>query len=112
MVKRTLMALRLGVALLGGGVANTVHASSVVAAHPAAVVHADLVAGDTGDTTPDADANAPCATDPTTGDQTGNCQDSQNQSGPQDTAGDQGGADTGGADQGGTPTPGTPTPGQ
>jgi len=104
MVKRTFMALGLGVALLGGGVANTVHASSVVAAHPTAV-HAGLIAGDTGDTTADADANAPCATNPTTGDQTGNCQDSQNQSGPQDTSG------SGGQDQGGT-ADGGETPGQ
>lgn len=102
MVKRTLMALGLGVALLGGGVASTVHASNVVAAHPTAV-HAGLIAGDTGDTTADADANAPCATDPTTGDQTGNCQDSQNQSGPQDNSGAEGPHQGGAADGGATP---------
>ncbi len=91
MIKRTLMALGLGVALMGGA-ATAVHASSVVAAHPAAV-QADLVAGATGDQTTDADANAPCATD-AAGNQTGNCQDSQNASGPADNGGAEG-PDTG-----------------
>jgi len=57
-------------------------------------VQADLVAGATGDQTTDAAANAPCATD-TAGNQTGNCQDSQNASGAQDTSGPAG---TGGAE--------------
>jgi len=91
MIKRTLMTLGLGVALMGGA-ATAAHASSVVAAHPAAV-QADLVAGATGDQTTDADANAPCATD-AAGNQTGNCQDSQNASGPADNGGAEG-PDTG-----------------
>ena len=90
MIKRTLMALGLGVALMGGA-ATAAHASSVVAAHPAAV-QADLVAGATGDQTMDADANAPCATD-AAGNQTGNCQDSQNASGPADNGGTPGAAE-------------------
>jgi len=91
MIKRTLMTLGLGVALMGGA-ATAAHASSVVAAHPAAV-QADLVGGTTGDQTTDADANAPCATD-AAGNETGNCQDSQNASGPADNGGAEG-PDTG-----------------
>lgn len=83
MLMRVLMSLGLGVALLGGGI-SAVHASSHVAAHPAAVVAADVIAGDTGAQTADTDPNAPCAVDPTTGNETGDCQNSQNTSGPED----------------------------
>ena len=87
MVKRTLMALGLGIALLGGGAATAVHASTHATLRPAAAVTADLVGGDTGAQTADTDPAAPCVTDAATGDQTGDCQDSQNTGGPADTAG-------------------------
>ena len=118
MIKRTIMALGLGVTLTGGA-ATAVHASSATAAHPAvahtAAAHhtarqaARVVVATDGDQTGDADADAPCATD-AGGNQTGNCQDSQHSSGPADTAGaaDQSGpADQGGpADQSDAPEPG------
>jgi len=88
--KRTLMALGLGVALLGGGAATSVHASTHASTHATtrtAAVTADVVAGDTSAQTADTDPAAPCVTDAATGDQTGNCQDSQNTGGPADTAG-------------------------
>lgn len=97
MVKRTLMAVGLGVGLLGGA-ATAVHASTQVAARPAAV-HASTRATarpatvraqaeeprETADRAGEADATVPCATDGQ-GNQTGNCQDSQNAAGPQDTS--------------------------
>lgn len=85
MIKRTLMAVGLGMALLGG-IATTTHASSHVQAHPAyAAVHANLGSGGAEAQTAEADANVPCAID-ATGAQTGNCQDSQNSAGGADSA--------------------------
>jgi len=83
--RRTLMALGLGVALLGGGAATSVHASTHATPSNATVM-ADVVAGDTGAQTADTDPTAPCATDAVTGEQTGDCQNSQNTGGPADTA--------------------------
>jgi hypothetical protein len=78
MVKRTLMVLGLGVAVLGGGAATAAHASSHVTARPAII--ADLVVGDTGAQTAE---QTDGATDPAGGpnDQSGA------QSGSQDTSG-------------------------
>ena len=80
MVKRTLMALGLGAALLGGGAATAVHASSHVSAHPAKV-SADLVVGATGAQTAEP---ADSATDPAGGpnDQSGDQVGSQDNTGP------------------------------
>ncbi len=78
MIKRTLLALGLGVALLGGA-ATGAHATSHATAHPAAT-RADLIVGATGPQTADAE----------TGDQSG--PDTPDQSGP-DTP-DQSGTDT------------------
>lgn len=96
MVKHALMALGLGVGLLGGA-ATAVHASTQAparaAAHPV-VRHAQAVElSEAADTVSDTDATAPCATD-ASGNQTGDCQDSQNQSGPQDSGGTQSRPDT------------------
>lgn len=84
MVKRMFLTLGLGLAL-AGGVATSVHASSQVAARPAAV-QADLIVGATEAQTADTDPNAPCATD-VTGTQTGDCQDSQSTVGPDEKGG-------------------------
>ena len=97
MIKRTLMALGLGVGLLSGGMATAAHAGSHGTARPA-VSSADLVAGDSGAQTADTDPAAPCVTDAATGEQTGNCQDSQNAAGPEDTAGTSGEAAPAGPD--------------
>ncbi len=115
MIKRTLMTLGLGLGLLSG-VSASAHASSRLVAYPA-VVTADLVATYTGVQTADSDPNAPCATDPTTGAETGDCQNSQNTAGPEDSSGATGESGTSGSDgdnvqqgdqigQTGTPTPG------
>jgi hypothetical protein len=91
MVKRRLIILAL-LALLGGA-ALAVHASTLAAAHPAtnhaamqAVTYQPLAAQPTppADKAADNDARAPCATD-AAGNQTGNCQDSQNAAGPEDS---------------------------
>ena len=108
MIKRVLMTLGLSAALLGGGI-SAVHASSRVAAHPAAIVAADVIAGDTGAQTADTDPNAPCAVDAATGSETGDCQNSQNTAGPEDS-GNAAAADGDSlqqGDQSGTTTPGT-----
>jgi hypothetical protein len=91
MVKRRLIVLGLLV-LLGGGVL-TLHASTQVAAHPATnLVSMQAVSSQAPaaqpsqppDKSSDSDAAAPCATD-TAGNQTGNCQNSQNTAGPEDS---------------------------
>jgi len=82
MIKRTLLALGLGMALLGGA-ATTGHAGSHVAARPAAV-HADLIVSSVGAQTGDTDANAPCVAATATTPETGDCQNSQNTAGPED----------------------------
>lgn len=122
MVKQTLIALGLGLALTGGAT-TAAHASSHVAAHHVAARHAiarhAAAPGPTNTTTPgtpgptdtttpgapgaetggdmaaDPDATAPCAVD-ASGNETGNCQDSQNASGPQDNSGGADGPETAG----------------
>lgn len=103
MIKRTLMVMGLGMALLGG-VATTTFASSHVSAHPT-TARAGVMAGETDAQAADTDVSAPCATD-ATGNQTGDCQNSQNASGPEDNGaagseGDIGGPDTGNVQTGG-----------
>ncbi len=80
MMKHTLMALGLGVGLLGGA-ATAVHGSASAAPHPTAYhsvartvsVQATPVA-ETPEAAAETDATAACATD-ASGNQTGNCQD-------------------------------------
>jgi hypothetical protein len=80
-IKRTLMIVALGGALLAGGVI-AVHASS----HAATAVHSDVTLKAVGDQTADTDASASC-TGQGTAAEAGNCTDSQNSSGPEDTTG-------------------------
>lgn len=93
MFKRIVMGAGLSLAMLGG-VAGVTHSSGTVSAHPA--THAVAAAGvkavtaeiQTADATGAADAasNAPCTVD-AAGNEDGNCQDSQNTSGPPDAVG-------------------------
>jgi hypothetical protein len=91
MVKRRLITL--GLLALLGGAALTVHASMQAEAHPATnhgAVHVVTSQTPTAqpsqppDNASDSDAAAPCATD-ATGNQTGDCQNSQNTAGPEDS---------------------------
>jgi hypothetical protein len=91
MIKRTLLALGLGLGLAGGVVSAT-HTTAQVHAHPAAVHTASqahtnaYMAAEAKARAADTDPTAPCGTD-ATGAQTGDCQDSQNAAGPEDNAG-------------------------
>jgi hypothetical protein len=87
MFKRIVMGAGLSLAMLGG-VAGATHSSGTVSAHPA--THAVAAAGVKAVTaeiqTADAASTAPCTVD-AAGNEDGNCQDSQNTSGPADSAG-------------------------
>lgn len=91
MAKRRLITL--GLLALLGGAALAVHAGTKAAAHPAAT-HGAVQAVTSqapaaqptrpADNAGDSDAAAPCATD-AAGNQTGDCQNSQNTAGPEDS---------------------------
>jgi hypothetical protein len=83
MFKRTLMGAGLGLALLGG-TATAVHTYGSGNAH-AATVQTDLKVVDTAPQATDTDPTAPCAVD-ASGVETGDCQNSQNATGPEDSA--------------------------
>lgn len=75
MIRRAALILTLGTALTGG-VVTAVHAAGNTTPTP-------LVTRVTSDQTADTDANAPCATNASTGEQTGDCNSTQDvNSGP------------------------------
>ncbi|HVA90485.1 MAG TPA: hypothetical protein VNL71_11670 [Chloroflexota bacterium] len=91
MFKRMLMGAGLSLAMLGG-VAAATHSSGTVSAHPAAahaaqtVAAAEVKATEAEVQSADAASTTPCTTD-AAGNESGNCQDSQNASGGADVAG-------------------------
>jgi hypothetical protein len=97
MRKRLLIACGLGLLLLLGAVALATsvnlasahpaasHVSNQLSSQSAAAATPESTAEQSSDQTSDPDANAACATD-AQGNQTGDCQDSQNSSGPEDSA--------------------------
>jgi hypothetical protein len=83
MIKRAILGAGLGMALLAGGFTAT-HTTGAAAA-PQAAVHSDLKVLSTSAQVVDPDPTAACAVD-ASGVETGDCQNSQNATGPEDSA--------------------------